>query len=220
MTNYIDKYILIDIIILVGGKMKKLDLEKIINTNKPELTFLVGKTLCGKTRLIQEITKKMIKKHIPTLLYCFEMPKTITINNIIERNSSELELNNLGIYLGTSCYIEKMYDQIKELKLKENIKFIMIDEICSILTEKIYIMGRGDIISIIIKKLKELSKELNIPILVTAPANIETREFKENPIKALSYFCKEQSAKDYVDKIILINGNIKDNNMNFIKKNI
>ena len=80
-------------------------------------------------------------------------------------------------------------------------------------------MGRGDIISIIIKKLKKLSKELNIPILVTAPANIETREFKENPIKALSYFCKEQSAKDYVDKIILINGNIKDNNMNFIKKN-
>ena len=101
--------------------MKKLDLEKIINTNKPELTFLVGKTLCGKTTLIQEITKKMIKKHIPTLLFCFEMPKIITINNIIERNSSELELNNLGIYLGTSCYIEKIYDQIKELKLKENI---------------------------------------------------------------------------------------------------
>ena len=200
--------------------MKKLDLEKIINTNKPELTFLVGKTLCGKTTLIQEITKKMIKKHIPTLLFCFEMPKIITINNIIERNSSELELNNLGIYLGTSCYIEKMYDQIKELKLKENIKFIMIDGICSILTEKIYIMGRGDIISIIIKKLKELSKELNIPILVTAPANIETREFKENPIKALSYFCKEQSAIDYVNRIILLNGNIKDNNMNFIKKNI
>ena len=97
MTKYIDKYILIDIIILVGGKMKKLDLEKIINTNKPELTFLVGKTLCGKTTLIQEITRKMIKKHIPTLLFCFEMPKTITINNIIERNSSELELNNLGI---------------------------------------------------------------------------------------------------------------------------
>ena len=75
--------------------MKKLNLEKIINTNKPELTFLVGKTLCGKTTLIQEITRKMIKKHIPTLLYCFEMPKTITINNIIERKSSELELNNL-----------------------------------------------------------------------------------------------------------------------------
>lgn len=200
--------------------MKKLNLEKIINTNKPELTFLVGKTLCGKTKIIQEITKSMIKKHIPTLLFCFEMPKIITINNIIERNSSELELNNLGIHLGTSCYIEKMYDQIKELKIKENIKFIIIDGICSILTEKIYIMGRGDIISIIIKKLKELSKELNIPILVTAPANIETREFKENPIKVLSYFCKEQSAKDYVDRIILLNGNIKNNNMNFIKKNI
>ena len=116
VTNYIDKYLLINIIILVGGKMKKLDLEKIINTNKPELTFLVGKTLCGKTKIIQEITKSMIKKHIPTLLFCFEMPKIITINNIIERNSSELELNNCGIYVGTSCYIEKMYDQIKELK--------------------------------------------------------------------------------------------------------
>lgn len=38
--------------------MKKLNLEKIVNTNKPELTFLVGKTLCGKTTLIQEIIKK------------------------------------------------------------------------------------------------------------------------------------------------------------------
>ena len=37
--------------------MKKLNLEKIVNTNK-QLTFLVGKTLCGKTTLIQEIIKK------------------------------------------------------------------------------------------------------------------------------------------------------------------
>lgn len=111
---------------------------------------------------------------------------------------------NSNIYLGLKSYIEDICYTAKNYKYLYDIKCLIIDGLTEINTNQPYCLGRGDIVSIIIQKLKKMAQELNISIIATAPTNPKFYEFNSDKSKLLSYFCKAETAKDYIDEIILL----------------
>lgn len=177
--------------------MKQLNLDEIVNMNKSELIILKEKVLFGKKVIMINILNETLKRNLPTIFFSLELSMEEVIKKIY--------YNKSNLFLQNKSYIESIINNCREIKSKVDIKLVMIDGLYDIKTKEAYFLGQGDIISIIIKQLKELSQELNVTILITAPSNISIDEFKRNYIEVLNYFCKGEKAKDFVDKIILVN---------------
>lgn len=171
----------------------------VIDTNKKHLSIIVGPILSGKTTFMIDKLKEAINNNIPTLFISLDLPK----QNVLEKISVSGEyLKSKQVYISNEGYIEN----IQKLAKAFNIKLLLIDSITDLITKEKYCLGRGDIISIIIKQLKELAQELNISIIATAPTSPQTtnEDINNNPAEVLSFFCKEKSALEYVDEITLL----------------
>lgn len=151
------------------------------------------------TNKIMEIVNEIKSKNTPTLLYEFN-----SYEKWYKLNSDKDTLKNSKIYLEQKSYLEDICYMARNYKALYNIQFLIIDGLQEISTIRRYELGRSDIVSIIIKQLKELAQELNISIIVTAPKKATIDEVKNDKIKLLSYFCKAEAAKEYIDEIILL----------------
>ena len=80
---------------------------------------------------------------------------------------------------------------------------MIIDGLIEIQTKERYCLGRSDIVSIIIQQLKELAQTLDISVMITAPSTV--KELNNNKSEILSYFCKSETAQDYIDEIVVLN---------------
>lgn len=171
----------------------------IIDTDKNHLSIIVGSTLSGKTTFMIERLKEVINNNIPTLFISLDLSK----QNVMEKISFDEEtLKSKQIYIANNGYIENIQKIVKAF----NIKLLLIDSITDLMTKEKYCLGRGDIISLIIKQLKELAQELNISIIATAPTSSETNneDINNNPAEVLSFFCKGKTAIEYVDDVYLL----------------
>ena len=149
------------------------------------------------TDKVLELTNDLSNRNIPTLLYEFN-----TYENL--HKLKEQKDKNSNIYVGHKSYLEDICKTAKNYKYLYDISYLIIDGLTEISTKQPYCLGRGDIVSIIIKKLKELAQELNISIIATAPTKSAIDELENDKSKLLSFFCKEENAKNYVDKIIIL----------------
>ena len=128
-----------------------------------------------------------------------------TVERLLKTNiADDIKKQNIPVVIFSFVKLERILNRSRQLKSRTGIKLILIDDLISITTNSFYFMGEGDIKSIIIQQLKELSIQLDIPIIVTAPTNLDKKQFNENPIKALDFFCKSEKVKEYVDKIIFL----------------
>lgn len=148
---------------------------------------------------IMEIVNELKSKNTPTLLYEFN-----SYEKWYKLNLEKDTLKKSKIYLEQKSYLEDICYMARNYKALHNIQFLIIDGLQEISTIKRYELGRSDIVSIIIQELKKLAQELNISIIVTAPKKATIDEVKIDKIKLLSYFCKAEAAKDYIDEIILL----------------
>lgn len=164
-----------------------------------KLTILLANT---KTELasnkIFEIVRDLASSNTPTLIYEFESEKH---NNILKAN--ETKLNDRNLYIGKDIILEDMCIEIKKHKELYNIKYLIIDGLIEIQTKERYCLGRSDIVSIIIQQLKELAQTLDISVMITAPSTV--KELNNNKSEILSYFCKSETAQDYIDEIVVLN---------------
>ena len=151
------------------------------------------------TDKVIELINDLSNKNIPTLLYEFN---TYEIWNKLQTKKDISK--NSNIYFGHKSYLEDMCKTTKNYKYLYDIKCLIIDDLTEISTKQSYCLGRGDIVSIIIQKLKKLAEELNISIIATAPTNPKFYGLNNDKSKLLSYFCKAETAKDYIDEIILL----------------
>ena len=163
-----------------------------------EILLSDQKTELG-TNKIMEIVNELKSKNTPTILYEFN-----SYEYWYKLNLEKDTLKKSKIYLEQKSYLEDICYIAKNYKSLYDIKFLIIDGLQEISTIQKYELGRSDIVSIIIKQLKELAQELNISIIVTAPKKATIDEVKDDKIKLLSYFCKAEAAKDYIDEIILL----------------
>lgn len=185
----------------------------LINITKNQLSIIIGKTLSGKTTLILDILKDLIRNNLPTLFFSLELSKQQVIDKIVTVKEDKMFISNTN-------YIEDIYSKSKKLKHDADIQLILIDSITELKIKENICLGRGDIVSIMIKQLKELAQELDVQIVVTAPANITTKQFKNDPTKTLSYFCKKETAKDYVDTIVLLERDKKNNQIMLFEQHL
>lgn len=164
-----------------------------------KLTTLLANT---KTELasnkIFEIVRDLASSNTSTLIYEFESEKH---NNILKANESKL--NDRNLYIGKDIILEDMCIEIKKYKELYNIKYLIIDGLIEIQTKERYCLGRSDIVSIIIQQLKELAQTLDISVMITAPSTV--KELNNNKSEILSYFCKSETAQDYIDEIVVLN---------------
>lgn len=172
-----------------------------IRINETDLTIVTGPILSGKTTFLINKLKYAIQNNIPAIFNSLDLSK----QQVIERITCDDKFFKLKqIYIGNRKYVE----DIEKLVRERNIKLILIDNITDLQTREDSCLGRGEIISIIIKHLKELAEELNLIIIATVPAvtDNETASIKN---QILSYFCKAEIAERCVDEVYLLNKNAK-----------
>lgn len=151
------------------------------------------------TNKIMELVNDLKNNNISTLLYEFN---SYEIWNKLQTKKDIFK--NSNIYLGHKSYLEDICYTTKNYKYLYDINYLIIDGLTEISTKQPYCLGRGDIVSIIIQELKKLAQELDISIIATAPTKTTIDELENDKSKLLSFFCKEENAKNYVDKIIIL----------------
>ena len=175
-------------------------MDNILNSKIGTLNLLLADHVSEvATDKVIELINELSNKNIPTLIYEFnsyEICYNLQTQKDIFKNSN--------IYWGHKSYLEDICKTTKNYKYLYDISYLIIDGLTEISTKQPYCLGRGDIVSIIIQKLKELAQELNISIIATAPTKATIDELENDKSKLLSFFCKEENAKDYVDEIILL----------------
>ena len=181
-------------------------MDNILNDKTGTLTILLADPVSEvATNKVIELIKDLSNRNIPTLLYEFN-----TYENL--HKLKEQKDKNSNIYVGHKSYLEDICKTTKNYKYLYDISYLIIDGLTEISTKQPYCLGRGDIVSIIIQKLKELAQELNISIIATAPTKAAIDELENDKSKLLSFFCKEENAKNYVDKIIILEKEWKNEN--------
>lgn len=175
-------------------------MDNILNSKIGTLNLLLADHVSEvATDKVIELINELSNKNIPTLIYEFnsyEICYNLQTQKDIFKNSN--------MYFGHKSYLEDICKTTKNYKYLYDIKYLIIDGLTEISTKQPYCLGRGDIVSIIIQKLKELAQELNISIIATAPTKAAIDELENDKSKLLSFFCKEENAKNYVDKIIIL----------------
>ena len=133
-----------------------------MNVEEDSLIVITGPTLSGKTKVMLNILEELAINKIPTIFFCFEIPKK-QILKIIE------EADNTSVVIGNTNYIEEICSVVKQGKFK----IVLIDGLSGIVSKYRYCLGKSDILSIFLKQLRDLSIEQNIPIILTGPDNLE-----------------------------------------------
>lgn len=153
------------------------------------------------TNKIKEIVNDLANNGASILLYEFsseQYSKTLKAN--------EDKLKGTNINLGKSLYVEDIIKDVTEHKKLYDIQYLIIDGLDVVQTKERYCLGRADIVSIIIKQLKELAQEQKICIIATAPISPQktTNDLENDKSKVLSYFCNAETAQEYIDNIYLL----------------
>ena len=160
------------------------------NLNNSKLILLASRPGMGKTNLILNIVKYIVtEEKIPVLIFSLELSK----KEVTRRFLATLEFNNKDkdnmkesyIKDNPNISIEEIKEKCKKLKQEKNIGLVIIDYI-QLLKE--INCKRNNINTILLNvfyALKELSTELNIPILITS-------QLSQNPDKR---FSKGQDAR-------------------------
>ena len=171
-----------------------------------ELIILGGRPVMGKTTLMLAIIRHLLaKKKIP--VYCLstydEAHKLIsrlhamtmgTNNASLAAGTGEAEWDNyidslrnlekLPLYLDDTrpAYIERILDASRWMKTQHGIRFISIWDLQSIRTER-HFRTRDLELGYICRRLRELSRELNLPILAISQLNrtVEYRSGTRRP---------------------------------------
>ena len=178
-------------------------MDNILNIKTGTLTILLADPVSEvATDKVVELINSLSNNNIPTLLYEFN---SYEIWNKLKGQKDK----NSNLYVAHKSYLEYICHNTKDYKYLYNIKYLIIDDLTEISTKQSYCLGRGNIVSIIIQELKKLAQELNISIIATAPTKPNIYELNSDKSKLLSYFCKAETAKDYVDNILLLENNIE-----------
>ena len=153
-------------------------LKEVINLKKNKLIFIGGRPATGKTSIVLDIAKGVaLNDKIPVAVFSLETSIKECVNKIVGDNQSLKHIGKLSeanIFIDDTPAISVKDIREKSIRLKneKNIGLIIIDYLQLIKTndnENVYV------------SLKELSQELDVPVIVTSQltAEIDKREDKK-----------------------------------------
>ena len=177
------------------------DLDKIIKgLNNSSLNVIAGRPNMRKSSLAFNIAVNLAKK-IPVAIFSLEMSKEYIYNNFIK---SDL-LDTILIDDTPSISITEIQEKCRRLKAEKNIGLVIIDYLQLILVDNE--TNREQELSTISQRLKKLTEELNIPVLVNSQLSKEPDiRFKagQDPRPTLKDFGYSSGIIKYADTIMLL----------------
>ena len=169
------------------------ELNKLLTLDKNNLIVLGGRTQSRKSTLALNIVNNIgVKENTPLLYFNLESTKDIIVSQLVCKNSNidyskfsngnldDSEWENLSkitkqleeskIYIDdtSNISIQEICRKATKCKIENDIKIIVIDCLQFIAYDKSQLLSKDKEIEKIICQLKELSKELDVPILVTS----------------------------------------------------
>lgn len=177
-------------------------MDNILNSKTKTLTLLLADPHTNlATNKLEELVNDLSNNTIPTLLYEFN-----SYDYWYKLNSKKETLKKSQVFLEQKSFLEDIDYTTRSYKTLYDIQYLVIDGLHEISTMKKYELGHADIVSIIIKQLKQLAQELNIRVIATVPTSskITNDDLNSNPSKVLSYFCNPETALEYIDYIYIL----------------
>lgn len=205
------------------------DLDNIITGLRPgTLTILAARPAMGKTALALNILANVaIRRQIPSAIFSLEMTATELATRIISAQSrvdsscikkgalsdeqwdsimnsiEKMHDSPLFIDDGSGITISTLRDRARRLQMQRGIKFIVVDYLQLLTSGSKRVQNREQEVADIARGLKNLSKELSVPVLALAQLNrsVESRSDK-HPF--LSDLRESGSIEQDADNILFI----------------
>ena len=205
------------------------DLDNIITGLRPgTLTILAARPAMGKTALALNIISNVaIRRQIPSAIFSLEMTATELATRIISAQSrvdsscikkgvlsdaqwdsimnsiEKMHDSPLFIDDGSGITISTLRDRARRLQMQRGIKFIVVDYLQLLTSGSKRVQNREQEVADIARGLKNLSKELSVPVLALAQLNrsVESRSDK-HPF--LSDLRESGSIEQDADNILFI----------------
>lgn len=161
-----------------------------------ELVLIGGRAGMGKTTVALSIARNVVlKQNIPTVYFSLEMSKTQVLNRINTHSKNKVT-DDLIIDDTPALTVEELSEKCWKLKEERHIGLIIIDCIQ-------FLKCQNSDKSRSMWKLKQLAKELNIPIIVTAQL-FRPVDRRKNHRPILQDLSEIGTIEQEVDKIIFL----------------
>ena len=179
-----------------------------IKLNNGELIVIASRPGIGKTAFALNILSHIgLEEKRGALFFSLENSEKNIIKRLITINSTTEEiLKNSPIYLSTKAplSIDDICEKSKKMKLEKNIELIIIDYLQLIKFDKKKLWSRDDEITEILRKLKVLAKELNIPVIITSQLSRAPEERKSPKPMITDFSSSKYGITKYCDKILFL----------------
>lgn len=159
------------------------------------LVCVAGRTAIGKTTFVLNLIKNVTNEERQTVIFSLDLGKKMILNRI------EKSLETLNIY-DNILTIDEIENECRRLKAEDNINLVVIDYLQLIKTDKQGLTTKQQFEDIN-RRLKELTEELNITIIVLSQLSKEVDE-RENKRPTLGDFKISSSIVEYADTVIFL----------------
>ena len=192
------------------------ELDKLINIDNKLIT-IASRPGMGKSSLVIKIAKNVsTNNNVPIAIFSLDMSKEQMANRLLSDKkllnnhwtsiTEEIkELKDFTFYIDDTpgISIDKIIEKCQKLKLEKNIGLIIIDYLQLVGYNKNELLSRDKEITNIMARLKKLTNEINIPIIITSQLSREP-EKRENHRPVLSDFRKSSSIAQNSDVVMFL----------------
>lgn len=182
----------------------KIGIEEVGNLVKLEegkLFVIAGRPAMGKSDFTLDVVKNILKENKSVLMFNMESTKEMILKKIFN-NESKLNVENLFINDNGGIAINEIIEICRETKKQNNLELIIIDYLQLIRITK-SLNTRKEEIDEIVKKIKELTEEMNIPIILISELS-RSLEIRKDKRPTLDDFNDSVSVVEFADVIVFL----------------
>ena len=184
------------------------NIDSSIKLNNGELVVIASRPAMGKTTFALNILSHIgLEEKIGILFFSLEDSEENIIKRLVTNNSiTEELLKDSPIYLSTetALSIEDICKKSRKLKDEKNIEVIIIDYLQLINFDKQKLLSRDDEITEILRRLKVLAKELDIPVIITSQLSRAPKERRSQKPIIEDFSSSKYGITKYSDKILFL----------------
>ena len=177
------------------------ELDDLLKLEKGKLVVLAGRPSMGKSDFTLDIVKSILKENKSVLMFNMESTKEMILKKLFN-NESKLNMENLVINDKGGITIDEIIEICRETKKQNNLELIIIDYLQLIGVVK-SLDTRKEEIDVIVKKTKELTKEMNIPVILVSELS-RSLEIRKDKRPILDDFKDSVSVIEFADVIVFM----------------
>jgi len=176
-------------------------LDNILKLEKGKLVVLAGRPAIGKSDFTLDIVKNASKENKIVLMFNMESTKERILKKIFN-NEEKFDVENLLICDKGGITIDEIIGTCKKTRSQKKFELIIIDYLQLIRLTK-SLNTRKEEIDEIVEKIKKLSEEINIPIILVSELS-RNPDIREDKRPTIEDFKDSVSVVKYADVIMFM----------------